>query len=133
MNRARYFGLRVHLTVAGIGQLLDLNLVQQKGADLAGTEFLWRVHVEVSELAAVQQVVTDGSRTDAFEFEVLFHPIAELTLRLRRSHCRRSETPVIRSLLTSGCAFRMFFRELVFWRGKRYSGVYSIETSVTAR
>jgi len=59
--------------------LLDLDLVQQKGADLAGTEFLRRTHVEGGELAAVQQVIADGGGTDAFEFEVLFHPIAELT------------------------------------------------------
>ena len=36
-------------------------------------------HVEGGELTAVQQVVSDGGRTDAFELEVLFHPIAELT------------------------------------------------------
>jgi hypothetical protein len=34
---------------------------------------------EGGDLTAVQQVVTDGGGTDAFEFEVLFHPIAELT------------------------------------------------------
>ena len=66
-------------TIAGIGQLLDLDLVQQKGADFGGTEFLRRAHVEGGELAAVQQVIADGGRTDPFEFEVLFHPIAKLT------------------------------------------------------
>jgi hypothetical protein len=57
----------------------DLDLVQQKAANLAGTEFFRGAHVEGGELAAVQQVIADGSRTDAFELEVLFHPIAELT------------------------------------------------------
>jgi hypothetical protein len=59
--------------------LLDFDLVQQKGADLAGTEFFRRTHVEGGELTAVQKVVADGRRTDAFELEVLFHPIAKLT------------------------------------------------------
>jgi hypothetical protein len=36
-------------------------------------------HEERSELAAIQQVIADGGGTDAFEFEVLFHPIAKLT------------------------------------------------------
>src|SRR5262249_40436319 len=48
---------RVHLAVAGIGQLLDFDLVQQKGADLRGTEFLRRTHEEGGKLAAVQQVI----------------------------------------------------------------------------
>jgi hypothetical protein len=39
----------------------------------------WSLPREGGELPAVQQVVTDGGRTDAFEFEVLFHPIAKLT------------------------------------------------------
>jgi len=30
----------VHLAVTGIGQLVDLDLVQQKRADLGGTELL---------------------------------------------------------------------------------------------
>jgi hypothetical protein len=36
MRTNREGGMTLHLTVAAIGQLLDLNLVQQKGADLAG-------------------------------------------------------------------------------------------------
>ena len=69
----------VHLAEAGVGQLFDFDLVKQKSADFGDAELFRRTHVEGGELTAVQQVVTDGGRTDAFEFEVLFHPIAELT------------------------------------------------------
>src|SRR5262249_33659143 len=42
-----------------------------------------------------------------------------------------SDAPNRRGLLTPLLAVRDLFRDRVFWRGKRNSGVYSIETSGT--
>jgi hypothetical protein len=50
--------------------------MKQKGADLGGAEFLRGTYEERRRTYGSR---AGGGGTDAFEFEVLFHPIAELT------------------------------------------------------
>jgi hypothetical protein len=66
----------VDLSVTGIGQLFDLDLVQQEGTHLGRTQFLRGTHVEGREFAAVQQIVPPRAGTQPPQLQVLLHPIA---------------------------------------------------------